>query len=237
METNDKRRELLIAFKYWWQDSMYKGDPLSFYAFDKFLSTLEAEPQEGWATTYGNPEKRGWVGISEHENDNLKAEVKKWKRLLADVISCPETELMCRYIRAEKAHQEKRMRELGFYHDGYTFEQNINSIIEAYSRLLPAPPVQEQSKENDMKNSEQPTFPITTKERHPTFGEHDFYHFGLTKREYLAAMAMQGLLTNMGNGSFIDYLKPEPDEHIANMSIDLADALLKELESNPSKEK
>ena len=47
-------------------------------------------------------------------------------------------------------------------------------------------------------------------------------HFGVTKREYFAAMALQGLLAH-----------PESDNHgdteIASQSVNLADALLAEL--------
>ena len=54
----------------------------------------------------------------------------------------------------------------------------------------------------------------------------DIYTKGLTKREYFAAMAMQGLLANMGN----NYLY----EIQAKDSVKIADTLIKALnESQP----
>ena len=50
--------------------------------------------------------------------------------------------------------------------------------------------------------------------------------FGLTKREYAAIEAMQGICVNSGrNGT--DYHKPE---NIAKIAVKLADALFEELE-------
>ena len=60
---------------------------------------------------------------------------------------------------------------------------------------------------------------------------------GLTKREYFAAMAMQGFCSNpfyahqeseKGSKSTDDYVM---DPHLISRSIDLADELLKQLES------
>ena len=49
--------------------------------------------------------------------------------------------------------------------------------------------------------------------------------FGLTKREYFAALAMQGLLSHPGTQATVD--------HVAQYSVQMADALIAEL----SKEK
>jgi hypothetical protein len=52
---------------------------------------------------------------------------------------------------------------------------------------------------------------------------------GLTKREYFAAMAMQGYLASFGDAI-------PNSKHIAEKSVEYADAVLKQLEetSNPS---
>ena len=50
---------------------------------------------------------------------------------------------------------------------------------------------------------------------------------GLTKREYFAAMAMQGILSGTG--------RRYSDDGVAGESIKLADALLSELEKTESK--
>ena len=57
----------------------------------------------------------------------------------------------------------------------------------------------------------------------------DIYTKGLTKREYIAAMAMQGLLSNNNNSTDFPYL-----EKVAKKSVQAADALIKALnESQP----
>ena len=66
-----------------------------------------------------------------------------------------------------------------------------------------------------MKNSDESAFPIVA--------EHGNYIFGLTKREYFAAMAMQGICANNVN-YHADPAKASID------AIRLADELLKELE-------
>lgn len=48
-------------------------------------------------------------------------------------------------------------------------------------------------------------------------------------RTYFAAMAMQGLLSNMSNKSFLESLHDKPENHIAEMSVECADALLTSL--------
>jgi methyl coenzyme M reductase beta subunit len=49
---------------------------------------------------------------------------------------------------------------------------------------------------------------------------------GLTKREYFAAMAMQGLLAN---NFMIDVINEHSNEWIAQSSVSIADALIQEL--------
>jgi hypothetical protein len=61
-----------------------------------------------------------------------------------------------------------------------------------------------------MKNSDAPAYPDNWDAKLP----------GLTKREYFAAMAMQGLLANATMGTTF----------VAEDSVSVADALLKELE-------
>ena len=69
-----------------------------------------------------------------------------------------------------------------------------------------------------MKNSEQPAYPLPKDRRsdHP-------YGNGLTKREYFAAMAMQGMLANSDLTLSLD--------KTCELSIFYADELLKQLES------
>jgi len=68
-------------------------------------------------------------------------------------------------------------------------------------------------------NANQPAFPI------PDFvngnGDVQFGSIGLTKREYFAAMAMQGILSNN-----LDWI------NVAVSSVDFADALISELEKD-----
>lgn len=84
-----------------------------------------------------------------------------------------------------------------------------------------------------MKNSEQPAFPHMVIETDPIDGStiRNIEFDGLTKREYFAAMAMQGLLSNGAireiysgnNGCAVP-------SGIAQLSLDYSDALLAELE-------
>lgn len=74
-----------------------------------------------------------------------------------------------------------------------------------------------------MKNSEQPAFPKVKGEHDCQFSSDDLH--GLTKREYFAAKAMQGMLAN-----------PEITNHISGFPstrevVGYADELLKQLES------
>ena len=92
-----------------------------------------------------------------------------------------------------------------------------------------------------MKNGKQPIYPQSENwqndmEKHiNTMGQSSspsLQGIGLTKREYFAGLAMQGLLANM---AITDYLRgnsvmPVPSS-IAKESIELADALLAELEA------
>jgi|LakMenEpi03Aug12_release.lakeMendotaPanAssembly.Ray.scaffolds.fasta_scaffold3258794_1 hypothetical protein len=50
-----------------------------------------------------------------------------------------------------------------------------------------------------------------------------FTQIGLTKREYFAGLALQGMLSNQGLNSY-------ENNKIISWSVDIADALLKELE-------
>ena len=70
-----------------------------------------------------------------------------------------------------------------------------------------------------MENGKQMTFPITIEDN----GNASVTHLGLTKREYFAAMAMQGLMScpNVTGTAYI----------IAEESVKQADALLKALET------
>ena len=68
-----------------------------------------------------------------------------------------------------------------------------------------------------MKNSENPAFPVDFVENHVT-------EKGLTKREYFAGVAMQGLLSQY------NLSKPEDQEIVCKMSVQLADELLNQLE-------
>ena len=82
-----------------------------------------------------------------------------------------------------------------------------------------------------MKNSEQSAFPAKGTTLIEEFGivqQVDVYFCGLTKREYFAAMAMQGLLANSSNSIY-------PTE-VAQDSLIYADALLAELEKTNSNE-
>jgi len=85
-----------------------------------------------------------------------------------------------------------------------------------------------------MKNGDKPAYPLSDLP-HPkdeSIGKYD----GLTKREYIAAMAMQGMLANHTmverglKGIAEGNLKSLPS-HISSMSVAMADSLLKELES------
>lgn len=74
-----------------------------------------------------------------------------------------------------------------------------------------------------MNNSDMPAYPVTDEKAPPSeFG----WVCGLTKRELIAAMAMQGYCANSTDG----FLKRSSDAEVAEMSVNAADALLAELE-------
>ena len=82
-----------------------------------------------------------------------------------------------------------------------------------------------------MKNSDMPAMATITK-THPSYDKQEqgvFYHEtegGLTKREKFAAMAMQGYIASVG---IVGGISPS-DEDMARYSVEMADALLAELE-------
>jgi hypothetical protein len=57
---------------------------------------------------------------------------------------------------------------------------------------------------------------------------------GLTKREYFAAMAMQGMLANLNGALMKGGTKTLHPDHISEMSVIHADAVLKELDKPKS---
>ena len=76
-----------------------------------------------------------------------------------------------------------------------------------------------------MKNSDKPAYPSQLQEGESSeltgkLGNAD----GLTKREYFAAMAMQGILVNMGRNRFDSIVQ------VTEEAVKAADALLKEIE-------
>ena len=82
-----------------------------------------------------------------------------------------------------------------------------------------------------MKNADKPINPIT---RSCQQEEDDFVNkwtplIGLTKREYFAGLAMQGLLALPDKGTYNSF--DEAIERICEVSIKFADELLKQLEN------
>ena len=75
-----------------------------------------------------------------------------------------------------------------------------------------------------MNNGKQPITPMFNSEGMPTYYDGK-PNFGLTKREYFAAMAMKGILSNPSQiGATTDF------EWVAIHAIGYADKLLKQLE-------
>lgn len=80
-----------------------------------------------------------------------------------------------------------------------------------------------------MENKDKPAFPIVG----TAFSDR---HEGLTKREYIAAMAMQGILSGTSkyddryhvNGGYLHF------EFVATVAVSMADALLQELSKTPN---
>lgn len=68
-----------------------------------------------------------------------------------------------------------------------------------------------------MEEKNKPINPISDLNEHPSL------LFGLTKREYFAAMAMQGLISDQ------TYLRPNKSVEICQRAIEIADELLKQL--------
>jgi len=73
-----------------------------------------------------------------------------------------------------------------------------------------------------MKNSEQPAYPTPDCE----VSGAALQYLGLTKREYFAAMAMQGYLASYGPA------EPVNSQHVAEKAVKCAGALLTELEKS-----
>lgn len=59
------------------------------------------------------------------------------------------------------------------------------------------------------------------------------WHKGLTKREYFAAMAMQGFIANSQTLDELAHHGLDPNEACAKVAIMQADALIAELEKQP----
>ena len=86
-----------------------------------------------------------------------------------------------------------------------------------------------------MENGKEPITPCTIKGRQgwgdkPTISDREVY--GLTKREYFAGLAMQGLMSNpnfIKPGSF-DFKYSKTAERVSSISIKVADELLTQLE-------
>jgi hypothetical protein len=78
-----------------------------------------------------------------------------------------------------------------------------------------------------MKNADQPAYPITEAEKDRLDTNPDISYMGLTKREYFAAMAMQGLLSCQH--TYGDFYK------IAGDAVALSDSLLQQIENQKQK--
>ncbi len=85
-----------------------------------------------------------------------------------------------------------------------------------------------------MKNSQQPAFPLSSEAINQQEEDYNPPGQGLTKREYFAAMAMQGLLTSYEE---IKGKKQWSDAAFAMRSIQIADELLKQLSHEYTSEK
>ena len=78
-----------------------------------------------------------------------------------------------------------------------------------------------------MENKNQPAFPPSKEMCEMPNGENNIeqYPFGLTKREYFAAMAMQGICASGANDFNTDHV-----QQIAEIAVKQADALLTALD-------
>lgn len=74
-----------------------------------------------------------------------------------------------------------------------------------------------------MSNANEPAFPVITTDITPSDASVVYSTGGLTKREYFAAMAMQGLLA-------CEATNEDSKEQIVESSVEMADALLDELD-------
>ena len=75
-----------------------------------------------------------------------------------------------------------------------------------------------------MKNAEQNTFPVTIEDN----GNPSVTHLGLTKREYFAGLAMQGLLAS--RDWQIEPINDDKAIVTSVIAVEFADELLKQLE-------
>ena len=86
-----------------------------------------------------------------------------------------------------------------------------------------------------MKNADKPIYPTTSQKINETeFFEYELpnrqrQYSGLSKREYFAGLAMQGLLALPDKGTFGSF--DEAIEWICEASVKFADKLLKQLEN------
>ena len=82
-----------------------------------------------------------------------------------------------------------------------------------------------------MENGKKPAFPLGQAEN---FRWSDGVDLGLTKREYFAGLAMQGLLSNsefIKGGSF-DFKSRGTEERVSSIATNISDALLAELDKS-----
>lgn len=83
-----------------------------------------------------------------------------------------------------------------------------------------------------MTNGQQPAFPLATEELSDRFSEGVILSVGLTKREYFAAAALQGLLANSyGDSNSPPTLSCATQQEMAAMARDQADHLINALEA------
>lgn len=80
-----------------------------------------------------------------------------------------------------------------------------------------------------MKNGEQQAYPSTTKYKDGNTEIIDIQS-GLTKREYFAGLAMQGILANPNVGKIIDGERFVDKIAVSQSSVIIADEILKQLE-------
>lgn len=89
-----------------------------------------------------------------------------------------------------------------------------------------------------MNQGTKPAFPESHFFNHPTYGpQHIVYEPGLTKREYFAAIAMQGQISRLSNeemflaaGDAARMRNMRLDQFVAETAVQYADTLLAELQ-------